>query len=144
MRAVFASVALFAVFASAQDIPTCAMACVAQPATLGGCSQNDMKCLCSSQEFIAATITCLGGSCPASDLEAARGVAITLCQAAGVTLDLPDVTSSGSPPAPSSTSSSSTAPSQTAESSGSGNGALSNGVNAVAGLAAIGLAALAL
>ncbi|KAF4603009.1 hypothetical protein EYR38_003414 [Pleurotus pulmonarius] len=144
MRYTFAAVALFAASAVAQSIPSCAMGCVASPSTLGGCGQNDMKCLCGSQEFIAATTTCLNTACPADELAAARGVAISLCQAAGVTLDLPEsaAASSGSSTAPAA---SATAPtSATAAPAATSNAAAAVGANAFAGIAALGLAALAL
>ncbi|KAF9495208.1 hypothetical protein BDN71DRAFT_1431151 [Pleurotus eryngii] len=145
MRYTIAAVALFAASTVSQSIPSCAMGCVASPSTLGGCGQNDMKCLCGSKEFIEATTTCLNTACPADELAAARSVAISLCQAAGVTLDLPEsaAASSGASTAPAAsatapTSSSAAAPAATS------NAAASVGANTFAGIAALGLAALAL
>ncbi|KAA1475341.1 hypothetical protein DENSPDRAFT_852913 [Dentipellis sp. KUC8613] len=135
--------------------PNCAVPCLTS-ADFGSCSQSDLKCLCTSANFITSVTQCIESSCQGSDLTNAEAAAQSECAAIGVSL-------TSSIPAPTSTAPSSAAPSSAAQSSGSpsssapastspspssgsgaANGALVNGPNALAAAAALGLAVLAL
>ncbi|TFY57822.1 hypothetical protein EVG20_g8390 [Dentipellis fragilis] len=135
--------------------PNCAVPCLTS-ADFGSCSQTDLKCLCTSANFITSVTQCIESSCQGSDLTNAEAAAQSECAAIGVSLtsSIPGPTSSApSSSAPSSTAPSSGSPSSSAPagtspspSSGSGaaSGALMNGPNALAAAAALGLAVLAL
>ncbi|WQF85018.1 Putative extracellular membrane protein, CFEM [Colletotrichum destructivum] len=103
----FAVIIALAGFAVAQtDLPTCAQGCVNQYTTgnaIAGCSNLDIKCICSNAGFLDGIACCLASACPAAEQENAVKFAKNICTGAGVTV--PDqvvcksgnASSSGSP-----------------------------------------------
>ncbi|KAK1688303.1 hypothetical protein BDP55DRAFT_726675 [Colletotrichum godetiae] len=77
-------------FAAAQDgLPTCAQGCVNQYTTgsgIAGCSQIDVKCICSNSGFLDGIACCLAGACPEADQATAVKYAKNICTGAGVTV----------------------------------------------------------
>ncbi|OLN95940.1 GPI-anchored CFEM domain protein [Colletotrichum chlorophyti] len=75
--------------AAAQDtqLPSCAQGCVNQYTTgsgIAGCSQVDIKCICSNAGFLDGIACCLAGACPKSDQDKAVQFAKNICTGAGV------------------------------------------------------------
>ncbi|TIC93879.1 GPI-anchored CFEM domain protein [Colletotrichum higginsianum] len=103
----FAIIIALAGLAVAQtDLPTCAQGCVNQYTTgnaIAGCSNLDIKCICSNAGFLDGIACCLASACPAAEQENAVKFAKNICTGAGVTV--PDqvvcksgnASSSGSP-----------------------------------------------
>ncbi|KAK1449788.1 hypothetical protein CMEL01_07124 [Colletotrichum melonis] len=90
MRSSVVVVAL-AGFAAAQQnaLPTCAQGCVNQYTTgsgIAGCSQIDVKCICSNSGFLDGIACCLAGACPQADQDTAVKYAKDICTGAGVTV----------------------------------------------------------
>ncbi|EJD01850.1 uncharacterized protein FOMMEDRAFT_88233 [Fomitiporia mediterranea MF3/22] len=83
----FAGVAS-AFLVSRQNVPQCALTCIGN-ADLGGCSATDNQCLCTNQQFIQSTTTCIESTCSGSDLAAAEAFAQQSCASVGVTLTAP-------------------------------------------------------
>ncbi|TDZ21885.1 GPI-anchored CFEM domain protein [Colletotrichum sidae] len=86
----FAVVAIaLAGLAGAQDtqLPSCAQDCVNRYTTtsaIAGCSQLDIKCICSNSAFLDGIACCLAGVCPQSDQDTAVRFAKNICTGAGV------------------------------------------------------------
>lgn len=83
----FAFVGLAA--AQLEGLPTCAQGCVTQFTTgsnIGGCPQLDVKCICSSEDFLSGIACCLASACSAADQKTAVQFAASLCQTQGVTV----------------------------------------------------------
>ncbi|CCF46180.1 hypothetical protein CH063_15012 [Colletotrichum higginsianum] len=106
----FAIIIALAGLAVAQtDLPTCAQSTpqVAMFTFVGnaiaGCSNLDIKCICSNAGFLDGIACCLASACPAAEQENAVKFAKNICTGAGVTV--PDqvvcksgnASSSGSP-----------------------------------------------
>ncbi|PAV18153.1 hypothetical protein PNOK_0663900 [Pyrrhoderma noxium] len=130
---------------SRQDIPTCALTCIASADT-GSCSQTDTSCLCNDQSFVSSTTTCIETSCSSDDVAAAEAFAQQTCESVGVTLTASSAASTGSATGSTSGSSAASTASSTTTSAGAtttSNAAQSNRVPVLAA-AALGLAAFAL
>jgi CFEM domain len=54
-----------------------------------GCSQTDLKCLCSDSGYIDSVTTCIQSSCDASDAQNAFAYAQFACNSAGVQVPSP-------------------------------------------------------
>lgn len=104
---VVASAALAAAQLSA--IPQCALTCAISSIGASGCSETDIKCICSASAFLTSITSCVQGSCTAAELAQTLKAAQGLCSSAGVTLSLPG-TAPTSTAAPVSSSSSAAAP----------------------------------
>ncbi|KIP03281.1 hypothetical protein PHLGIDRAFT_20269 [Phlebiopsis gigantea 11061_1 CR5-6] len=146
------------------SFPTCATDCVLNPPSLFGCSATDNQCLCTNQQYVAATTQCIETACSATDAASAEAASRQLCEAVGVTItassSTPTATSasdssaasgtgSASVPAASSTNPASSGASSSASSSSaapsatqSQSSAVSNRANALIGVAALFLAAV--
>ncbi|KAL1965628.1 hypothetical protein VTN77DRAFT_5305 [Rasamsonia byssochlamydoides] len=103
---------------SLSDLPQCAQNCAtnAIPAQCG----LDVKCICSTQSFIASITCCVAKACDQADQEATIKFADSLCSTAGVT-NLPQsavcTTAASATGSQTSTASESTASSETSSSS---------------------------
>ncbi|KAL5478509.1 hypothetical protein ACEPAI_2693 [Sanghuangporus weigelae] len=75
----------FASLLSRQEVPECALTCIAN-ADLGGCAATDNVCLCESQKFVNSTETCFDRECEAQDLEDAGAFVKATCKSVGVTI----------------------------------------------------------
>ncbi|KAF9870044.1 CFEM domain-containing protein [Colletotrichum karsti] len=77
--------------AGAQDtqLPTCAQGCVNQYTSgtaIAGCSNLDIKCICSNSGFLDGIACCLAAACPKADQDTAVKFAKNICTGAGVTV----------------------------------------------------------
>ncbi|KAF9531171.1 hypothetical protein CPB83DRAFT_762026, partial [Crepidotus variabilis] len=67
-------------------LSACAEPCIAS-ADYGTCQQTDIKCLCTSNAFVAGTTACIQSKCTGDDLTKAQTVATGLCSSV-VRLDI--------------------------------------------------------
>ncbi|TEB37744.1 hypothetical protein FA13DRAFT_1725397 [Coprinellus micaceus] len=81
------------------DLPQCGSSC-AQLSTskATACTSSDIKCLCSSEDYVNAMYDCLAGACTFGDQSSTIGRMNEICAAAASTPD-----ASSTPPATSST-----------------------------------------
>ncbi|KAF6815067.1 CFEM domain-containing protein [Colletotrichum musicola] len=88
----FAAVAIaLAGLAGAQvsQLPACAQECVNKYTTtnaIAGCSQLDIKCICSNSGFLDGIACCLAAACPKADQDSAVKFAKDICTGAGVSV----------------------------------------------------------
>ncbi|KIK69433.1 hypothetical protein GYMLUDRAFT_1002773 [Collybiopsis luxurians FD-317 M1] len=68
---------------AAQQLSSCATACVSQAAEKDGCgSFTNITCVCTNAQFQADALSCLTAECSASDLTTLQGLQATECGAA--------------------------------------------------------------
>ncbi|KAF9269855.1 hypothetical protein L218DRAFT_953490 [Marasmius fiardii PR-910] len=133
------SLLIFVSYASAQNIPPCALTCISSANTTGCAGPTDTACLCQNQALINSTLACLQQGCPSSDIQAALSAAQALCARVSVSLSVP--AGASATPTGSSNSSASAAPTT---SSTSGNGALGLDLSVIASIIGAGVVALVL
>lgn len=68
---------------------------------IGGCSQGDIKCICSNDKFLDNIACCLSSACDDDGKDKAVSFARSICGGAGV--DVPDEVVCNNPSAPSGT-----------------------------------------
>ncbi|GJC86960.1 GPI-anchored CFEM domain protein ARB_01017 [Colletotrichum liriopes] len=81
------AIALAGLAVAQTDLPTCAQGCVNQYTTgnaIAGCSNLDIKCICSNAGFLDGIACCLASACPPADQESAVKFAKNICTGAGV------------------------------------------------------------
>ncbi|EQB48791.1 hypothetical protein CGLO_11946 [Colletotrichum gloeosporioides Cg-14] len=103
--------------AQVQQLPTCAQTCVnkyTSGTAIAGCSNLDIKCICSNSGFLDGIACCLADACPKADQDTAVKYAKDICTGAGVTV--PDQVVCKSANATASGSAAATGASQTASS----------------------------
>jgi len=116
------AIALTGLAAAQTDLPKCAQGCVTQFTSgnaIAGCSNLDVKCICSNENFLDGIACCLVGACPEADQKTAVKYAQNICTGAGVSV--PDqvvcktanASTTGSKTSPSQTSPSQTGAAQT-------------------------------
>lgn len=109
MRLLLVLLALSAFTASSlvgrQNLPGCALPCVANAATFG-CSSTDNSCLCHNQGFVNSSTTCIEQRCSGNDLTQAEEFSQAICLSVGVTLTLSSPTSTSTSSASGATASS--------------------------------------
>ncbi|KAK1975497.1 hypothetical protein LZ30DRAFT_605506 [Colletotrichum cereale] len=83
------AIALAGLAAAQTDLPTCAQSCVTQFTSgnaIAGCSNLDVKCICSNENFLNGIACCLAGACPEADQKTAVKYAQNICTGAGVSV----------------------------------------------------------
>ncbi|CAG8982911.1 hypothetical protein HYALB_00002929 [Hymenoscyphus albidus] len=99
---IVAIVAVVAPFVAAQgDIPECARPCVVAStsgSSIGGCTNTDVKCICSAPQFLSDISCCVSKACSLEDQNKAIAFANNLCSISGVT-NLPTAASCAATPA---------------------------------------------
>ncbi|KDN64871.1 putative CFEM domain-containing protein [Colletotrichum sublineola] len=83
------AIALAGLAAAQTDLPTCAQSCVTQFTSgnaIAGCSNLDVKCICSNDNFLNGIACCLAGACPEADQKTAVKYAQNICTGAGVSV----------------------------------------------------------
>ncbi|KAI9821600.1 MAG: hypothetical protein M1832_003274 [Thelocarpon impressellum] len=110
--------ALAAAQVNLSDLPTCAQGCVGSSVNVPGCSNLDIKCICSNSGYLRDLSCCISKACPQSDQSGAIKFASSLCATVGVSV--PDkVTCDGASSSGSSSASSSSTSSTSSSSTGS-------------------------
>ncbi|KAF2245362.1 hypothetical protein BU26DRAFT_521836 [Trematosphaeria pertusa] len=79
--------AWFSTAQSLSSLPACSQACFGDD--FGGCSSLDVACICANSAFINQVVSCAAASCSSEDLATTINFLEDLCQASGITLDLP-------------------------------------------------------
>ncbi|KAJ8103244.1 hypothetical protein POJ06DRAFT_246988 [Lipomyces tetrasporus] len=80
--------AAIAALVAGQQPPACASTCITGSLSSSGCDTATVQCLCTSQSFINAVVSCVQSTCAPSDFGAALDYAQGLCGNAGVTLSI--------------------------------------------------------
>ncbi|KAK2065379.1 hypothetical protein LY76DRAFT_331088 [Colletotrichum caudatum] len=83
------AIALAGLAAAQTDLPKCAQSCVTQftsGTAIAGCSNLDVKCICSNDNFLDGIACCLAKACQEADQKAAVQYAKNICTGAGVTV----------------------------------------------------------
>ncbi|KAK9325704.1 hypothetical protein V1517DRAFT_305121 [Lipomyces orientalis] len=110
--------AAIAALVAAQQPPACASTCITGSLSSSNCETASVQCLCTSQSFIDAVVSCVQSTCQSSDYGAALDYAQSLCSGAGVTLSINTATfTAGGAQASSASAEASTTSSSAAESS---------------------------
>jgi len=86
-------IAVLAAFVAAQDptagAPACAVPCLTSNFSVSGCSDpSQTACLCQSQAYNDAVVSCVTSACSLSDQLAALTWGQATCAAAGTTLNI--------------------------------------------------------
>ncbi|GKT40047.1 GPI-anchored CFEM domain protein ARB_01017 [Colletotrichum spaethianum] len=108
------AIALAGLAVAQTDLPACAQDCTNQYTSgnaIAGCSNLDIKCICSNSGFLDGIACCLTKACPPADQETAVKFAKNICTGAGVAV--PDQVVCKSANASASASGSQTTPSAT-------------------------------
>ncbi|KAF8054238.1 hypothetical protein FPV67DRAFT_1132404 [Lyophyllum atratum] len=79
------------------SLPACATACAIDAAAPTGCTLTDVRCLCRSQSFIAAMLSCLTRACSTEDQSKAIGVIGDMCSSATTSSSFSSSSSSTKP-----------------------------------------------
>ncbi|KAK2000774.1 hypothetical protein LX36DRAFT_654026 [Colletotrichum falcatum] len=83
------AIALAGLAAAQTDLPKCAQGCVTQFTSgnaIAGCSNLDVKCICSNENFLDGIACCLAGACPEAEQKTAVKYAQNICTGAGVSV----------------------------------------------------------